>query len=149
MGAMDAEWTREMALRTAAEKDVERVSTVTPFPDGVIVPPHLAALLEKLIGYGLAELASRNGHLPAIPELEDLCSRLHIAAISARGRAAGRLEPRTQPHYLTTRQAAAAMGISTRRVRQLAAAGRIVARKTDRDWTIDPSAVRNYTGRAA
>lgn len=48
---------------------------------------------------------------------------------------------------LTTEQVAVILGVTTSRVRQLAAAGRVPGRKTARDvWLFDPEAVRAYQG---
>ncbi len=44
-----------------------------------------------------------------------------------------------RPEWLTTRTAAAALGISPRRLRQLIAAGRLPAIRLPRDWLIRPA----------
>lgn len=46
--------------------------------------------------------------------------------------------------YLTTAEAAKRLGVSTGRVRQFLADGRIKARKFGRDWAIPASAVAEF-----
>jgi len=77
-----------------------------------------------------------------LPELQAI---LRAAAASARGTPARTMEPRSQPEELTTSHAASVMGVSPRRVRELARTGRIVSRKVaGRDWLIDAGGARSY-----
>jgi hypothetical protein len=54
------------------------------------------------------------------------------------------MEPRARPGELTSSQAASEMGISARRVRELARTRRIVSRKAGRDWLIDAGSARSW-----
>lgn len=48
---------------------------------------------------------------------------------------------------LTTKEAGVALGISTRRVRQLIAEGRLPAKKVGRDYVIDPRGLKAVENR--
>ncbi|WP_055491694.1 helix-turn-helix domain-containing protein [Streptomyces sp. TP-A0356] len=104
-------------------------------PGGVVVPLELAGLVAVLLGYGLDVFEARNGGLPALPGLRLLRAQLS-AASGTRGR---RVVPPVQPAvtYLTSGEAAKVMGLSARRVRELAADGVLRSRKSGRDWQIE------------
>ena len=78
--------------------------------------------------------------MPHLPELRKI---LDAAVASASGRPSVTMEAPSRA-LLTTSQAAALMDISVRRVRHHAAAGRIIAHKSGRDWLIDPGSARDY-----
>jgi excisionase family DNA binding protein len=52
-----------------------------------------------------------------------------------------------QPRQLTTAQAALEMGVSRRRVRQLAEEESIIARKIGRDWAVDERSAQDWRSR--
>lgn len=108
-------------------------------PRGVVVPPELAGLVDLLLGVGLGTIERRDGALPPTPGLEGLRIQLRVTAAAARGTRQRMVVPTAQPSvtYLTVGEAAEVMGLKPRRVRQLAAAGILIARKHGRDWQID------------
>lgn len=104
--------------------------------DDALIPAHLTILNAGLVEYALKDLRRRNGGLPGMRDLAEL---REILAAAARGNASA------QVTYLTTAQAAAVMGLSARRIRQLAAAGTITAQRAGRDWLISAASARSYT----
>jgi hypothetical protein len=124
------------------------LASVPGAPPGVAVPPHLAALVDRVLGYGLDVLASRNGQVPDIPELDGLRARLRELAMSARGRAVVTMGA-SGHGWLTASEAAHVMGLTDRQARRLARGGQIISRKRGRDWEIDPDAARGYRTRRA
>lgn len=54
---------------------------------------------------------------------------------------------RSMGDFLTTKDAARALGVTPARVRQLIAAGRLPAEKHGRDWLIDPDALDQVSDR--
>lgn len=108
-----------------------------------VIPPHLVKLTAFLVEYAAKELGSRNGGSPRMPHLPELRKILDAAMASASGRPSVTMEAPSRA-LLTTSQAAALMGISVRRVRHHAAAGRIIARRSGRDWLIDACSARDY-----
>lgn len=124
-------------------------------PDGsVIVLPAFAGELLRLAEIGLTvRVRADGGELS--PAGRALLFDLHsanvrhleqqAAAISARGSTG----PAASSVELTTNQAAALLECSTRHARHLACTGRIAARRSGRDWLIDPVSLDSYrTGSA-
>jgi excisionase family DNA binding protein len=119
--------------------------------DTVAIPVGLAPLAAFLVELGAREITQRGGSRSAMQGLPQLEAILRAAAAStasaARGIPAARMSPGAQgrPEELTTSQAADAMGVSARRVRELARTGRIVSRKiAGRDWLIDAGSARSW-----
>jgi hypothetical protein len=114
----------------------------------VVVPPELAALVDRLVGCGLRTVADRYGALPTVPDLDELRLRLRAAAVSAGGRRPRMLEPQCRSYpQLTVGQAAQVMGVSSRHARRLAKGGVIIGRLVGRDWQIDANSAREYRER--
>lgn len=132
----------------AGQRQVVTTGVPSP-PDGTVVPPNLAGLTERLIGYGLDVLSSRNGHLPPIPGMDELRASLRSAAASASGRPRRTIVTLARGRDLTAVEAAVVMRLTPRHVRRLAAEGKVVARKQGRDWGIDRDAAYGYRGRTA
>lgn len=110
------------------------------------VPPELRPeVLALLITKAERDMTRQNGLRPAIAGLDEFLASLRTAAS---GKAAAILPPRTAYEELTTREAAGLMNVTTRRVRQLAQAGVIIARKQGRDWAVDATAAADYRRRA-
>jgi excisionase family DNA binding protein len=124
--------------------------TATPLPgEGagatVAIPLGLAPLAALLVELGAREITQRGGARSAMQGLPQLEAILRAAAASARGTPARTMEPQGRPEELTTAQAAELMGISARRVRELARKRRIVSRKVaGRDWLIDAGSARSW-----
>lgn len=115
---------------------------------GVVVPAELAALVDRLLGYGVEVLAARNGALPRVAALDGLRAQLHLSAVAARGGRSRTLVPlRSAARDLSVREAAQVMGLSVRHVRYLAATGALIARKRGRDWWIDADSADGYARR--
>lgn len=113
--------------------------------DTIAIPVGLAPLAALLVELGAREVRQRGGTRSAMPRLGELEAILRTAAASARGTPSRTMEPRSRPEELTTAQAADLMGVSARRVRELARTGRIVSRKVaGRDWLIDAGSARSY-----
>lgn len=111
----------------------------------VAVPLDLAPLAAFLVELGAREIVQRGGTRSAMRDLPRLEAVLRQAAASARGTPARTMEPKGRPEELTTAQAAELMGISGRRVRELARKRRIVSRKVaGRDWLIDAGSARSW-----
>jgi len=109
-----------------------------------VIPQHLVVFTKAVIDSGVAAMDARNGGLPYRAPLQELRRILDTAVASARGTPPVIMEPPSRALY-TTDQAAAVMRISARRVRYLAAAGRIRATKSHRDcWLIEADAARDY-----
>lgn len=104
-------------------------------PGGVVVPPELAGLVAVLIGYGLEVFEARNGCSPDVPGLRLMRAQLSAASGSRRRMVVSPAQPSVR--YLTVGEAAEVMGLSRRRVRELAADGVLRGRKHGRDWQID------------
>jgi excisionase family DNA binding protein len=105
--------------------------------EGVTVPSPLCRAVARLAVLGLAELARRDGGAPPAPGLAALLCALDAAAT---GSPVGRVEPVP----VTVTEAAALAGVSPRRVRQLAASGRLRARRHGRAWLIDRDSASDY-----
>ena len=108
-------------------------STVT-----VEMPATLADLLARLAWRGYRAL-HRDGIDVPVAGLPALLARLEAAA-SARPTQVGIVQ--TAP--MTVREAAAAVGVSQERIRQLARSGRIIAVKRGRDWDIYRGSAENW-----
>jgi hypothetical protein len=117
---------------------------------GLVVPAYLAALNAYLVEFAVREISSRSGGMPRMADIGELRALLRSGAASAAS-AAGtppRIMDPQPPRELTTAQAAAVMEISARRVRYLAAAGGVIARKVaGRDWLVDADSARGYSQR--
>jgi hypothetical protein len=111
--------------------------------EGAIIPPHLVEPAARLIEFGVKYLEMCNGGPPNSRTLASLRKTLDAARASASGRPSVTLEPQARTPY-TTRQAAAVMGISERRVRHHAATGRLIAIRRGRDWAIDRQSAEDY-----
>ncbi len=117
---------------------------------GVYIPAVMAERVAAWILTGLrADLAAereRGGPpMPAAPYLE-LVRRLRRAAAVSSSSANGS-EPLPDPAGpLSTRATAMALGVSPRRVRQLASSGGLPARRIGRTWVIDPEGI-THNGR--
>jgi len=121
----------------------QRAASDPDSAEGAIIPPHLVEPAARLIEFGVKYLEMWNGGAPSSRALAALREILDAARATASGRPPVTLEPQARPSY-TTRQAAAVMGISERRVRHHAATGRLIAHKDGRDWLIDSDSVRDY-----
>lgn len=108
--------------------------------DGVLVPPELCRTLARLAVVGLAELSRRDGGLRPMPGLNDVLRDLEHADIAGTGSTLAKVDP--EP--LTVKAAALEMGVSERRVRQLAESGAIIARRHGRAWLVDATAAQEY-----
>ncbi|MFC9637141.1 excisionase family DNA-binding protein [Streptomyces mirabilis] len=104
---------------------------------GVVVPAQMAALVDKLLEYGLDALATRNGTLPEVAGLNGLRAQLTVAARAARGTGRRMVLAPARPSYVTVGEAAELLGVSPRYVRRLAAEGVIRGSKPGRDWQLD------------
>lgn len=115
-----------------------------PQEPGVFVPvAHCRFLVDAAVIELHKRQANDGGAMPAPGYMATL--RRMQAAVSACRIAPGSLgEERRE---LTTAQAALVMGVSPRRVQQLAKASKIVARKTGRDWAVDERAAQDWRGR--
>jgi hypothetical protein len=110
----------------------------------VAIPVGLAPLAAFLVELGARDITQRGGTRSAMRDLPELQAILRAAAASARGTPAGTMEPPGRAEELTSDQAADVMGISARRVRELARTRRIVSRKAGRDWLIDAGSARSW-----
>lgn len=111
---------------------------------GVVVPPDMVGLVDRLLSYGLEVLAARNGGLPAVPGLDGLRVQLRVAGAASgrRPRMLGLPGPVTR--YLTVDEASALMGVCPRQVRRLSETGAVIARKPGRDWQVDADSATDY-----
>lgn len=109
-------------------------------PVGVVIAPHLAKLAAGLIEHGINDLTHRNGASPTIRHLAEL---RRVLAAAASGTPSATLEPQARTPY-TTAEAASVMRLSQRRVRHLAATGRLIAVRRGRDWQIDRQSAEDY-----
>jgi excisionase family DNA binding protein len=126
-------------------QQAERHRVTIDTANTVAVPLNLAPLAALLVELGAREITQRGGSRSAMQGLPQLEAILRTAVASAHGTPAPTIELRSQPEELTTDQAAELMGISARRVRELARTGRIVSRKVAaRDWLIDAGSARSY-----
>ncbi|GAA3255986.1 hypothetical protein [Streptomyces lavendulae] len=135
--------------------------------DGLVVPGALAAdlvaaldLLEAYVRGVLPRGMRPPGRLSPVAVAVRSAARAaaqvaaqqaqYVAANAAASTAAPKLLapaqiPAQSLQEITTEQAATIAGITESRIRQLAAAGTIAGRKTDRNvWLLDPSDVRAY-----
>ena len=119
--------------------------------DTVSIPVSLVPLAALLVELGAREIEQRGGSRAVMQDLPELEAILRAAAASsARGRPPARIQVKARRAELTTSQAAAVMGISAHRVRELARNGRLIGRKVaGRDWLLDPDSVRGYRGKGA
>jgi excisionase family DNA binding protein len=97
----------------------------------VFVPDRLAVELFRLLRQALVVRGRTTGEIPT-PAAIALLSALHTAA----NRPARALQPTVGTVEVSVDGAAAALGCSPRRIRQLAAAGRLPGRKVGRAWLI-------------
>jgi excisionase family DNA binding protein len=111
---------------------------------GVFIP---VAHCRFLVDAAVVDLAARQrndgGAAPDAGYIATL-QRMQAAA-AAHGTPHGRLGE--EGRWLTTAEAAPVMGVSSRRVRQLAAGKRIIARKPGRDWQVDARAAEDWRDR--
>jgi excisionase family DNA binding protein len=112
-------------------------------PRGVLVAPELCAWLYRAAIEMIRSEERRNGGGQPPRGLAELFGQLRIAAS---GRLPGRIGT-VEPTPVTVAEAAQLAGVSPRRIRQLAASGRIRARRHGRDWLIDPHAAREWPAR--
>lgn len=116
-------------------------------PPPVTVPPALAGPLLRAALDGLTWRSRRDGGLRPAPGLAALLSELAAAETAASG-----TPPVTVEHErptVTAGEAAALAGISPRRVRELARAGRLIAARHGRDWQVDRQSAQDYGRRKA
>ena len=117
--------------------------------DTITIPLHLVPLAALLVELGAREITQRGGTRSAMRDLPELQAILRAATASARGSPPRTIEPQARPEEPTTAQAAEVMGISTRRVRELARTSRVISRKVSgRDWLIDAGTARSYRRQA-
>jgi excisionase family DNA binding protein len=112
--------------------------------EGMVIPPHLVEPCLMLLRAGEWAWERQNGGFPRRWDLPGLHKILAAARASASGRPPAILGSQARTPDTTTGEAARVMGISERRVRQLAAAGRLIARKRGRDWLIDRQSAEDY-----
>lgn len=106
----------------------------------VEVPDRFAGALADLAILGAADRLRRNGGGHLAPELAALLARLAAAHGSrpCQSDQTGAGDVTAAPRVpLTTGQAAARLGLTARRVRQMATAGLVPARRHGRDWAIE------------
>lgn len=113
-----------------------------PQLDGVLVPPELARPLAAAARQGIASYDHRNGGGTVAAGLRELVDQL-AAAVAPRRTPAVTVEAR----QLTTAQAAPVMGVTQRRVQQLARNGDIIAAKHGRDYLVDAQAAQQWKER--
>jgi excisionase family DNA binding protein len=112
----------------------------TPAPPAQLtIPPELARPLARIFVLGLAELARRDGSPPLVPGLAAFLAALDR---SASGTVPGMLD--AHGNWVGASEAAAVIGCSPRYVRRLAGSGRLIARRSGRDWLIDPQSAQDY-----
>lgn len=116
-------------------------------PDGVRVPAELARPLAVLAVRGARALQSDSGGLPLVPGMAALIAALATAASGGAPRTVGvALIGLSAPgdEWLSVGQAAGLTGYSCRQIRDLARQGRLIARRTGRDWQVDRESVTDY-----
>lgn len=100
----------------------------------VMVPARLARPLALLAVTGARVIQERDGGLPLTAGMADLLAEL---ATAASGGPVPTVGP-GQARWLSVAEAAMQSGLSARRVRELAAAGRLICKRVDRrTWLID------------
>jgi excisionase family DNA binding protein len=105
--------------------------------DGVVVPPDLCRALSRLAVLGLREQSRRDGGVLPVPGLAAV-----LAELSACGHVPATVDVRAVSP-LGSGAAASVLGLSPRSARRLAAAGRLRAVRTGRDWAFDRQAVED------
>jgi hypothetical protein len=104
----------------------------------VTVPAHLARPLYLLATTGARHLQQRDGGLPLTTDMWNLLADLRSAP-------SGGPPPTVGPgqvRWLSVAEATVQSGYSARRIRELAAAGRLICKRVDRrTWLIDPDSL--------
>lgn len=110
---------------------------MTTVAGGVVVPAAMCRQVARWVLAGVrAEVAAERDHggppFPAAPYMD-----LHRALLSAASAVDGTTDVTPPPaRLLSTREAGRHLGLGARRIRQLAASGRVPARKLGRQWWI-------------
>jgi hypothetical protein len=110
---------------------------------GVLVAPELCRWLHAAVLAQLRADEYRDGGLPSPPGLLGLLQELRAAASGSPAARLGTVEATPVP----VTAAAGLAGVSQRRMRQLAAEGKVRARRFGRDWQIDPDSAREWPAR--
>jgi excisionase family DNA binding protein len=105
-------------------------------PAGAFLDGRSCWLLAQLLGPGVRQLGSG----PALDELRPALEAIGRAAEHERVAAAGRLRP-APVGWLSTAQAAAAVGISERAIRKRIDVGKLPALRQGHAWKVDASAL--------
>ena len=112
-------------------------------PAGVTVPPELCRFLHVAVLTQLqAEERLNAGGIPPAG-LAELLRELRVSARRTPAATIGTVDPTP----VTVAEAAELAGVSPRRIQQLAAEGKIRARRFGRDWQIDPQSARDWPAR--
>ena len=114
-------------------------------PAGIVVPPALCWPLFRAATVGAAKLQRDDGGAAPDDGFMALLRQLQAAAADL-GRAPAKVTERRQ---LTVAEAAPVMGVSPRRVRQLAEEQKIIARKVGWYWLVDSQAAHEWRSRRA
>lgn len=112
--------------------------------DGVLVPAELARPLAVLAVLGARTLAERDD-LRVMPGMSALIHQLRTASSGGAPRTVGHaLTGLSANVWVSVGQAAGLTGYSCRQIRDLARRGRLIARRTGRDWQVDRESVTDY-----
>jgi hypothetical protein len=110
---------------------------------GVVVRPELCAPLLRAAVVGAAKQQRDDGGAP--PDAGFLALLRQLQAVAELGRAP--VTVTAEPRQLTVAEAAPVMGVSPRRVRQLAAERSIIARKAGWYWLVDERSAQQWRNR--
>lgn len=117
-------------------------------PDGsVVIPPHLAGPVLRLLVLALAEQVRRDGGETSAA-VRAILWGLHDAATQHDARTGfdDETPARTAATIeMDTADAAQVLGCSRQYVRRLAASGRLTARRAGRTWLVDPHSLTRRT----
>lgn len=106
-----------------------------------ILPSGMARAVVDAAVRELGRRARRDGGAPAMAHgLRDVLAALDAAGIADTGSPSGTMGP----SLVTVAEAAETAGVSERRVRQLAASGRLRSRRYGRQWLIELSSAEEY-----
>jgi excisionase family DNA binding protein len=128
---------------------VNKTITIRPSyeqPSGVLLAPEECRQLLWSAVRDLDRQQRDDGGSSPAPGYMALLRKLQAAAVA---RATPSAKVSAEPRQLTTAEAASVMGVSPQRVRQLAADGKIIARKAGRDWQVEERAAQDWRNRRA
>jgi hypothetical protein len=112
-------------------------------PRSVTVPGHLTRQLALFATVGAKLIQERDGDLPLTADMHDLLDELRRAArASATSGGPSPTVGTAQARWLSVADAAEQSGYSARRIRELAATGRLICKRIDqRTLVIDPDSL--------